>query len=25
VGQLWRLVMMVIRAMPEKIFKRLRL
>ena len=25
VGQRWRLVMMVIRAMPEKIFKRLRL
>jgi decaprenylphospho-beta-D-erythro-pentofuranosid-2-ulose 2-reductase len=25
VGQLWRLVMMVIRAMPENIFKRLRL
>ena len=25
VGQLWRLVMIVIRAMPENIFKRLRL
>ncbi len=25
VGQIWRLVMMVIRALPEKIFKRLRL
>jgi short-subunit dehydrogenase len=25
VGPIWQLVMMVIRAMPEKIFKRLRL